>query len=60
MRELEAEDERVTAWRAEMFLRLGLPPDLACELAQAAVDHHTLDQLLKSGCPPETAVRILR
>lgn len=55
-----SEDERVDAWRIERFLQLGYPVDQAIELATVRrVDPHDVENLIRRGCPPATAVRIL-
>ena len=57
----ESEDERVFLWRVEALERAGLQPDAALELAaRRDVDLHAAAGLLRSGCPSETALRILR
>ena len=56
----ETEQERVERWRAEALERAGYEPESAAELAaHADVDLHRAIQLLESGCPAETALRIL-
>lgn len=56
----EPEQERVERWRAEELQRAGYPRGLAAELAaRGDVDLHHAVNLLLSGCPPETAARIL-
>ena len=56
----ETELERVERWRAEALERGGYPPAAAVELAaRHDVDLHVAIELLESGCPPETALRIL-
>jgi hypothetical protein len=60
VREVETEDERVFAWRLESLLRAGYGERLAHKLAlRRQVDlHHAVD-LVRRGCPPETAAEIL-
>ncbi len=56
----ETEQERVERWRAEALKRAGYEPEAAAELAaHADVDLHRAIALLESGCPAETALRIL-
>ena len=56
----EPEHERVERWRAEELQRAGYPRGLAAELAaRGDIDLHQAVNLLVSGCPPETAARIL-
>jgi hypothetical protein len=57
----EPEHERVARWRAEALERAGFASDVAAELAaRVDVDLHRAIELLERGCPPETALRILR
>ena len=57
----EPEQERVARWRAEALERAGFESDAAAELASRVdVDLHRAIELLERGCPPETALRILR
>jgi len=52
---------KVEAWREHVLLEAGYPPSLARELAgDSSVDLHQAVELVASGCPPETAARILR
>jgi hypothetical protein len=56
----ESEVERVISWRAEELMRAGFDGCTAIELALVPhVDLHKAVSLLRSGCPPDTAVRIL-
>lgn len=51
---------RVIGWRAQRFLEAGLDTDIALDLAcDNHVDWHDLHQLIRQGCPPQTAVHIL-
>ena len=56
----ETELERIERWRAEELERAGYPPEDAGRLAtRHDIDlHHAVD-LLRQGCPPDVAVRIL-
>jgi hypothetical protein len=57
----ETEHERVERWRAEALERAGYAHDAAAELAaRTDVDLHRAVKLVENGCPPETALRILR
>ena len=57
----EPEQERVERWRADALERAGYARDAAAELAaRADVDLHHAIELVERGCPPETALRILR
>ena len=54
------ERERIERWRAEELERAGYGLDDAIELAaRSDVDLHLAVELLKNGCPPDTALRIL-
>jgi hypothetical protein len=50
----------VFEWRVETLLRAGFGTEAACDLAFTKhVDLHAAVRLVKRGCPPETALRIL-
>ena len=50
----------MVAWRFEELLRAGYPERDAMALAlRAGVDLHTATDLVRRGCRPETAIRIL-
>jgi hypothetical protein len=58
--ELDAEAELVRSWRTEELERAGYAPEDARHLAELAhVDLHQATRLLRGGCPPELALRIL-
>lgn len=58
--ELETEEERVFSWRHGSLLAAGYEHRLAFKLAlRPEVDLHLAVRLRRSGCPPETAARIL-
>ena len=53
-------DAQVLRWRLAELERAGYPPDAALVLSgRADVDLHEAVALLESGCPLETAMRIL-
>ena len=55
-----SEDEVVARWRAHEFLRAGYELQAAWELAlRRDVDLHAAVDLVRAGCPHETALRIL-
>jgi hypothetical protein len=55
-----SEEERIVLWRAEELQRAGFRPVVANALAaQKYVDLHLALDLVKKGCPHETAIRIL-
>ena len=58
--DLDAETERVLLWREEELERVGYRRDAARDLAERTyVDLHFAMDLLRRGCPVDTAVRIL-
>jgi hypothetical protein len=55
-----AEDDAVVRWRFDELVRAGYTWGLALRLARRRdVDLHLAERLLRTGCPPETALRIL-
>jgi hypothetical protein len=55
------EQELVERWRAQELERGGFDPEAAAELARRSdVDLHAAVELLQKGCPPATALAILR
>ncbi len=59
--EIETESERVERWRTAELMRVGFAGDDAVALAARTgdVDLHEAIELVRRGCPPELAVRIL-
>ncbi len=58
--EQETERERVVSWRMEELERAGSHPQAAWELAERTDgDLHSAADLLRRGCPSDTALRIL-
>ena len=60
--ELESgnEADRVIRWRIRALERSGFDPESARQLGERLdVDAHRAADLLRSGCPAETVVRIL-
>ncbi len=56
----ETEIERIERWRASELERAGYDPEGAAALAaRHDVDLHYAADLLRRGCPAETALRIL-
>jgi hypothetical protein len=56
----ETEIGRVVDWRKRELERAGYPEAAARRLAERLeIDLHRAIDLLRQGCPPETAVRIL-
>jgi len=51
---------RVLGWRIEQLIAVGFDSDAALVLAlDRNVDLHQAAELVKRGCPPQTAFRIL-
>jgi hypothetical protein len=58
--ELDTEAELVRSWRMEELGRAGYSRTAASQLAELTyVDLHLATDLIRRGCPPETALRIL-
>ena len=56
----ESDEERVIGWREQELLRAGYEGSTALELAlRSDVDLHLAIDLVRGGCPPATAARIL-
>jgi hypothetical protein len=56
----ETEEERVVDWREEELLRAGYPPVVARRLARRHdIDLHKAVDLVRAGCDPTVAARIL-
>ncbi|HJR93952.1 MAG TPA: hypothetical protein VJ807_00845 [Gaiellaceae bacterium] len=56
----ETEDERVARWRLEQLTRAGYDETAALVLADLVdVDLHLAVDLVRQGCPSDTALRIL-
>jgi hypothetical protein len=59
-RSLAPEEYRVNAWRVDQLVRAGYPPTKALILAiDPDVDLELARRLLRQGCPPSLAHRIL-
>ncbi|MBM3679638.1 MAG: hypothetical protein FJW96_17455 [Actinobacteria bacterium] len=56
---LGSESEKVVCWRLEVLRAAGFPELAAEVLAEAPVDLHEAVSLIRRGCSPELAVRIL-
>jgi hypothetical protein len=57
----ETDLDLVERWRAQELARAGFDVEAALELASLPeVDLHDAISLVRSGCPPELAIRILR
>ena len=58
--EVETEEERVLRWRIDVLSQAGYDERLALKLAlRRDVDLHRATDLLRRGCEPELAARIL-
>ena len=56
----EHDGDEVLQWRLAALRRAGYGDDAAAALALAAhVDLHAALDLVRRGCPPETALRVL-
>ena len=56
----QTEGERVAHWRLEQLVRAGYDEPAALQLADVRdVDLHLATDLLRNGCPTDTALRIL-
>lgn len=56
----QTEDKRVAHWRLEQLLRAGYDETAALVLADLThVDLHVAVDLVRQGCPPDTALRIV-
>jgi hypothetical protein len=53
------EEARIRRWRRAQFLALGFTLEEAQALTKAPVDLGQMRTLIASGCPPETARRIV-
>jgi hypothetical protein len=56
---IDDEASVVHEWRAAQLRRLGIPGPVA-EAAADAVDWHQIAALVRRGCPPQLALRIVR
>jgi hypothetical protein len=56
----QSEDERVAYWRLEQLQRAGYDETAALVLADLVhIDLHLAIDLVRNGCPSDTALRIL-
>lgn len=56
----ETEDDRVARWRLEQLTRAGYDETAALVLADLVdIDLHLAVDLVRQGCPTDTALRIL-
>ncbi|HXV58687.1 MAG TPA: hypothetical protein VD704_12540 [Gaiellaceae bacterium] len=60
LKDVDAEAELVRTWRAEELERAGYASEDARRLAELSyVDLHLATSLLRNGCEPDVALRIL-
>jgi hypothetical protein len=56
----QAEEERVTRWRIEQLLGAGYDGEAALIIGlDTSIDLHQATELLRAGCPIDTALQIL-
>ena len=53
------ERAKVEGWRLHVLMEAGYPLPLAEQIAHSEADLHRAVELVASGCPPETAAKIL-
>lgn len=59
-REKEGDAQRVFLWRRAKLERAGFDATAAAAVAERLdIDLHVATDLLRDGCPPETALKIL-
>jgi hypothetical protein len=56
----DLQNAEVLSWRELRLLGMGFDPERAYEIARTILDLHELERLLGRGCPPQTAVAVLR
>jgi hypothetical protein len=52
-------NEQVLRWRRDVFAGQGFDEVMAALLAHSNIDTHQMGDLIRAGCPPEVASRIL-
>jgi predicted component of type VI protein secretion system len=57
-RAIDREDSVVHRWRVSQLTRLGVP-GLQAEVYADRIDWHQIARLVRRGCPPELALRIV-
>ena len=55
---VDPDDLLVHDWRASQLRRLGIPDPLA-EIYADRIDWHQIARLVRKGCPPRLALRIV-
>ncbi|HET9969581.1 MAG TPA: hypothetical protein VFQ68_15200 [Streptosporangiaceae bacterium] len=56
---ISRDDMLVHDWRVSQLTRLGIPGSLA-EIYADRIDWHQIARLVRRGCPPHLALRIVR
>jgi hypothetical protein len=56
----DLQNSEVLSWRRERLVTMGFDPGRASEIARTTLDLYELEHLLGRGCPPQTAIAILR
>jgi hypothetical protein len=56
---IDRDESSVHDWRALQLMRLGIPGPLA-EVYADRIDWHQIAPLVRRGCPPRLALRIVR
>ncbi len=56
----DLQNSEVLSWREKRLMTMGFDPEWASEIAGTTLDLYELEHLLGRGCPPYTAVAILR
>jgi hypothetical protein len=56
---IDHDESPVHNWRVSQLTRLGIPGPLA-ELYADRIDWHQVARLVRHGCPPRLALRIVR
>lgn len=53
-------NDEVLSWREDRLLAMGFDSERAYDIARSTLDLHQLEDLLGRGCPPHTALAIVR
>ena len=56
---MDRDQEAVHDWRVSQLTRMGIPGTLA-EVYADRIDWHQIARLVRRGCPPRLALRIVR
>lgn len=55
---IDPDESSVHSWRVSQLTRLGIPGPLA-EIYADRIDWHQIARLVRHGCPPRLALRII-